>query len=279
MTLFVNMRAGPYGAVCSPFLLEGDALAEPLAMTSVLWNAAPVLLRGRDVILATHGFNVSYVSGLASLARLETALAPAPGEVFLGVLWPGDWILPAINYPFEDGVATSAGRFLADFINRWLASARSVSLVSHSLGARVVLAAAAASKRRIKRACITAGAINAGCLTEEFAAASANCDSIVTLSSRSDKVLEFAYPPGDLLADALDPDHPPGESAMGREGPHVPLSSWVRAYEIADDEGYDHSDYLPPAVLADDAPADARWRRSAQFMAAVLRGRSTSWPG
>ena len=144
-----------------------------------------------------------------------------------------------------------------------------------SLGARVVPAAAAASKQ----ACITASAVNAGCLTEEFAAASANCDNIVTLSCRSDKVLEFAYPPRDLLADALDPDHPPGQSTLGREEPHVPLSSWVRAYEIADANGYDHSDYLPPAVLAGDAPADARWRRLAQFMAEVLRGRSPAWTG
>ena len=278
MTLFVNLRAGPYGAVCSPYLLTGDALAEPPTMTSVVWNAAPVLLRDRDVILATHGFNVSYVSGLRSLARLETAIAPAPGEAFLGVLWPGDWILPAVNYPFEDGVASSAGRLLAGFINRWLASARSVSLVSHSLGARVVLAAIAGSTRRIKRACITAGAVNAGCLTEEFAAASANCDSIVTLSSRSDKVLQFAYPPGDLLADALDPDHPPGESALGRGGPHTPFASWVRAYEIADADGYDHSDYMPPSVPSGDE-ADARWRRSAAFMGGVLRGRSPAWPG
>lgn len=274
----MNLRAGPYGAVCSPYLLDGDALAEPPTMTSVLWNAAPVLLRGRDVILATHGFNVSYVSGLRSLARLEAALALTPGEAYLGVLWPGDWIVPAVNYPFEDGVASSAGRLLAGFINRWLVSARSVSVVSHSLGARVVLAAVAASNRRIKRACIAAGAVNAGCLAEEFAAANANCDSIVTLSSRADKVLEFAYPPGDLLADALDPDHPPGQSAMGRGGPQIPFASWVRAYEIADADGYDHGDYLPPAVTAAD-DADARWRRSVAFMASVLRGRSPAWPG
>ncbi len=29
LTLFVNFRAGPYGAVCSPFVMEGDALADP----------------------------------------------------------------------------------------------------------------------------------------------------------------------------------------------------------------------------------------------------------
>lgn len=275
--MFANMRAGSYGAVCSPFLLDGDALADPPAMTSVLWSAAPILLRDRDVILATHGFNVGYVGGLRSLARLEGALVPAPNEKFLGVLWPGDWIIPAVNYPFEDGVASKSGRLLADFINRWLVSARSVSLISHSLGARVILSAIRGSARRIKCACITAGAVNAGCLNEEFAAASANCDRIVTLSSRADAVLRFAYPPGDLLADIFEPDHPACEAAMGRNGPALPFAAWVRAYEIPEAEGYGHSDYLPEPVISD-ADAQARWQKSVQFMASAVRGRTPMWP-
>lgn len=278
MTLFANFRAGPYGAVCSPYLLDGDAMADPPAMTSVVSGAAPVMLRDRDVILATHGFNVSYVSGLRSLSRLEQALALGNNDAFLGVLWPGDWILPAINYPFENGVASKAGRLLADFINRWLGSARSISLVSHSLGARVVLTAIRGSTRRIRCACIAAGAVNAGCLTEEFAAASANCDRIVTLSSRADTVLRFAYPPGDLLADVFDPDHKPFEAAIGRDGPRTPWASWVRPCEIPENEDYNHSDYLPPAVVGED-DANGRWQKSARFMANVLRGQSPTWPG
>ena len=279
MTLFVNLRAGPYGAVCTPYVLQGDALSEPPAVRSVLWNALPVLLRGKDVILAAHGFNVAYEPSLRSLARLETALAIQPGEAFLGVLWPGDWIAPAINYPFEDGVASHAGDMLAGFMNRWLASARSLSVLSHSLGARVVLAAIKGSRRRIRRACITAGAVNAGCLAEEFAAAATNCDSISTLSSTADRVLEFAYPPGDLLADVLDPDHRPFEAAMGRAGPNLPYPAVVKAYEIAEREAYDHSDYFPPGSPPG-APADGvKWEQSAAFMAGALRGRTPPWPG
>ncbi len=278
MTLFVNLRAGPYGAVCTPYVLSGDALADPPAMASVDWTALPTLVRAKTVFLAAHGFNVSYEAGLRSLARLEAAIAPSSTEIFLGVLWPGDWVVPAINYPFEDGVASQAGAFLGDFMNRWLASARSVNMLSHSLGARVVLAAIKSSQRRIARACITAGAVNAGCLNEEFAAAAANCDSLVTLSSRADQVLEFAYPPGDLLADVLDPDHPPFETALGREGPNLPYASFVRPYEIADADGFDHSDYFPPGDIVGAPQASAKWRQSAQFISATLRGRPTSWP-
>jgi hypothetical protein len=271
MTLFVNLRAGPYGAVCSPYVLTGT----PPDMQSLSWETAPILVRDKDVFLAAHGFNVSYASGLASLAELETALAIQPKECFLGVLWPGDWAIPAINYPFEDKIASNCGDLLAGFINRWLSSARTVSLASHSLGARVILAAIKGSQRRIRRACITAGAVNAGCLGEEFAAANANCDSIITLSSREDRVLEFAYPPGDLLADVLDPDRPPFEAAMGRDGPNRPYSGWVRPYEIADADGYDHSDYFPPSDPANPA---TKWKRPAAFMARVLRDQGPTWP-
>lgn len=253
-------------------------MADPPAMTSVASGAAPIMLRDRDVILATHGFNVSYLSGLRSLARLEQALDLAPNNAFVGVLWPGDWIIPAVNYPFENGVASTSGRFLADFINRWLSSARSISLVSHSLGARVILTAIRGSKRRIRCACVTAAAVNAGCLTEEFNAASANCDRIVTLSSRADTVLRFAYPPGDLLADVLDPDHKPFEAAMGRDGPRMPWASWVRPFEIPECEGYNHSDYLPPGVAGED-DAHGRWQKSARFIASVLLEQSPTWPG
>ena len=279
MTLYVNLRGSAYGAVCSPYVLHGDAEAEAPAMTSLLWNAVPPLARGRDVILATHGFNVSYLAGLRSLGRLETSLGIRRSELFLGVLWPGDWIAPAINYPFEDGVASQSGALLGGFINRWLAGARSVSLISHSLGARVILAAIGRCSRRIRRACVTAGAVNSGCLTEEFAAAAANCDSLVTLSSMEDKVLEFAFPPGDALADVFDPDHPPFEQALGRDGPTTASPAWVRPCEIPDGDDYDHGDYLPPAEFPPAAGSDPRWAVSAAFLSSVMRGGAPVWPG
>jgi hypothetical protein len=278
VTVFVNLRAGSYGAVCSPYVLQGNALVEPPALTSVFWNALPILVRDRDVLLATHGFNVSYDSGLRSLARLEQTLGMRSNEIFLGVLWPGDWAIPAINYPFEDRIASQAGKLLGGFCNSWLGSARSVSMLSHSLGARVVLDAIQASRRRIKRACITAGAVNAACLAEEYAKASANCDEIRTLSSRGDLVLQFAFPPGDMLADLLDPDHPPFEAALGRGGPASPQGANVRAYEIPDTPRYDHSDYMPPSDITKPLDPNGKWAKSAAFMAAAFRGVAPPWP-
>jgi hypothetical protein len=276
VTYFVNLRAGPYGSVCDPYVLEGDGTADPPAMTSVTWNAVPLLAKGKDVLLAAHGFNVSYANGLACLAHLEAALAIQPGELFLGVLWPGDWVIPAVNYPFEDKIASHGGALLGGFCNRWLAGARSLSFLSHSLGARVVLEAIKASSRPVRRACITAGAVNADCLNAEYQAAAANCGEIRTLSSMQDLVLKFAYPPGDLLADLMDPDHIPFEPALGRGGPIAPYGADVRPSEIADAPPYDHGDYFPPA--ASPLPAGGKWRQAAAFMAAAFRGQSPAWP-
>jgi hypothetical protein len=278
MTLYVNLRAGAYGAVCSPYVLEGDGLASPPILASVDWSAVPYRVRGKRVLLATHGFNVSYQSGVCSLAQLEQALSMRPDEVFLGALWPGDWAIPAINYPVEDGIASHAGRLLGGFCNQWLRSAQSVSVLSHSMGARVVLETIKASTRPMRVACITAGAVNAACLREEFAASAANCDQIVILSSRKDLVLEFAYPPGDLVADILDPDHPPFEPALGRGGPTAPWGSSVRPYEIPDADGYDHGDYFPPGAGAPPGSPPAKWTEAARFMAAAFRGGSPPWP-
>lgn len=283
MTYFVNMRAGPYGALCTPFVLTGDALPDPPQVTTVIWEAVPYLVKNRDVFLGTHGFNVPYADGLRCLQRLEAVLAPDPAaEAFMGVLWPGDWAIQAVNYPFEDSISSHAGALLGDFCNRWLKSARSISMVSHSLGARVILGAIKASNRRIRHACITAGAVNSAALREEYAAAAQNCDDIRTLSSMQDMVLRLAYPPGDFLADALDPDHPQFEPAMGRGGPTAPFGANIHPTEIPDAPPYDHGDYFPPGKLPEPLPpappGGPDWRNAARFMADALRGRQPSWP-
>jgi hypothetical protein len=273
MSWFINLRGGAYGAVCAPYVLQGDP--QSLRMSALSNNAISIAAKGKNVLLATHGFNVSYESGLRSLGHLETALDLAADEFFIGVLWPGDWVIPAINYPFEDKIASQSGKYLGDFCGRYLKSVRGLNFVSHSLGARVILEAIIACTLPVRSACITAGAVNAGCLTEEYQAAARKCQDIRTLSSRADTVLQFAFPPGDAAADLLDPDHPPFEPAMGRGGPEPLLQSGVFPTEIPDASGYNHGDYLPPDVLSAEI---VKWQNVARFMAASFRNRSSPWP-
>ena len=278
MTYFVNLRAGDYGAVCDPYLLSGDPLAaDPPLMTSVDWTALKSLAKGKRVVLASHGFNVSYVDGLRSLARLETAMAMRSGELFLGVLWPGDFAIPAINYPFEDKVAMHAGKRLGGFCNQWLAGATSLSFVSHSLGARVILQAVETLDRPARHVCVTAGAVNADCLSTEYAASARQSRAVSTLSSREDMVLALAFPLADPIADILDEDHRPFERALGREGPMSPYGDNITPYQIPDDPAYGHGDYLPPSDFKDDDPT-GEWTRAAAFIARAVRGEAQTWP-
>jgi alpha/beta hydrolase family protein DUF900 len=280
VTYLINLRAGSWGAVCSPYILSGDPLTGQPPMNAVSWDTVAALVRGKALLLAAHGFNVSYDAGLVSLARLESALnlAGSSTDLFFGILWPGDWVIPAINYPAEDKIASHAGRLLGQFCNEWLGGARSISFVSHSLGARVILEAIQRASARVKLACITAGAVNSGCLHEEYSVAASNCDRIPTLSSRQDHVLEFAYPLGDFLGDILYADHPQFEAALGRAGPTPPMGANVAPYEIADRFAYDHGDYFPPGDVHVPVKPDAKWARSVDFISDMYRNEKPSWP-
>jgi hypothetical protein len=278
---FVNLRGSGYGVVCDALALRGADPPDPNALTQVPLESLPALVRGKSVLLATHGFNVSYADGVVSLGRLQDMLRPGPDEVVLGVLWPGDWVIPAINYPFAEGVAKTAGIKLAAFCNAYLTGASRLSFASHSLGARVILQAVARLNRKAHILCIAAGAIGADCLVAEYKAAAANSDEVMTLSSRRDKVLQLAYPVGDIIADLLDLDHKPFARALGREGPQTPFSPPVFARQIPDNLGYDHGDYLPPsdagATYPDTTPP-SDWPASSDFIGRAFRQQPLPWP-
>lgn len=279
MTLFANLRASAWGAVGDARILRGDPFASnPPMMQAVDWAGLDLIFAGRDVALITHGFNVGYVSGMRSLARLEQTLGLAPQSLFVGVLWPGDWVVPAINYPFAVDVARQSGAKLGAFCNAWLGKARSVSLVSHSLGARVILEAAQILERPPRLICLTAGAVNDDCLSTEYQAAAARAKGVQTLGSRCDKVLSLAYPAGDIIAEILHDDHTPFQRALGRAGPRAPWPVTVAPTEIPDAEDFGHGDYLPPDDLQLPAVPNPHWMIAAGFMRRALQGAAPVWP-
>src|SRR5262249_19125517 len=136
VTLYLNFRtAGVGGSIVEdPYVLEGDGLADPVQMKTLGWTIPRERIEGREVVVAVHGFNVGYAQGVHVLAALERDLALASQFVFVGVLWPGDYWIPVVNYPAEAGDAVRCGRLLARFANKNLRAATAVSFVSHSLG-------------------------------------------------------------------------------------------------------------------------------------------------
>ena len=249
MTLFLNLRSQSVGGgIVDPYLLEGSGTVNPPTLAAVPWAEIQGKVAGKDVLLGVHGFNVDYYRGAHSFGQLDTYLGLAnQSEVFIGVLWPGDFWMPVVNYPFEGSDAMDCGRRLAAFCDRWFAGAQSISFVSHSLGARLVLEAVARLGRRARMVCLMAGAINNDCLTAEYRSAAANSDTIFVLASRHDVVVRMAYQIGDPISNILDHDHAFFQKALGYEGPPSPAAPPVAfPWQIQDDYAYGHGHYLPP---------------------------------
>jgi hypothetical protein len=161
------------------------------------------------------------------------------------VLWPGDSIwLHGLDYPEEPKIADGAGQSLGPFLDANFGGAASISLASHSLGARVVLSTIANMKRPVRRLTIMAGAIDDDCLTTEFQAVVPKIGEISVLASHEDKVLSMLFPLGNVAGGILTAGHPWWHEALGRGGPNPAPDHFQAPFEIPDDWGYDHGDYL-----------------------------------
>lgn len=218
-------------------------------------------IHGQDVLIGTHGFNVNRQQGIECLSYWESLLVPNPFPgAFVGLLWPGDSeSLHALSYPVEPKNATAAGNMIATFVDNNFGNASSISFVSHSLGARVVLQAISQMHLPVRRAILMAGAIGDHCLTGEFAAVQNKVEVISVLASKKDEVLRWAFPVGDLAAEIIDHDHPWWESALGRFGPSPRPEHFRNPCEIPKGWDYGHGDYLqtqPPAPATIPPPTD-----------------------
>ena len=286
ITFYLNFRAQSIGGgVAGPSAWQGDGDTADPALLPLEDAALRGLVAGRDVLFAVHGFATEQLYGTRMFARLnaQLALTLPPSAVFIGVLWPGDSWLPFVDYPFEGSFAMETGNRLAHYINTWMGLANSVSFLSHSLGARVVLQTVPLLSRKAKLLCLTAAAVNQGCLAEEYAAAVSKDTAITALASREDHVLELAYPPGDAAADTLIHDHPYLEPALGYAGPPPGMRPQPipTPWEIPVGDAYDHGDYHAPgdntpATL--DAAGRPRWIAVAEYFLRAWRGQTQTWP-
>ena len=210
-------------------------------------------VRGRDVLLVTHGFNVPQMDGLQKLSDWAK-LVNLGSAVCVGMLWPGDarWI-HVVDYPLEGNEAMDAGDALAAFINNNFSAALSLSFASHSLGARVVMQTIAGlSRSSVRRLLLMAGAIDNTCLGSEYAAAAGKVQSISVLASRSDDVLKWAFPAGNFVSGLFSRGVPYVHEAMGREGPaepYPPANNLHADWQIPDGWDFGHGSYLPPSPL------------------------------
>jgi hypothetical protein len=278
MTLFLDLRATDVGGICAPGVTVRQDGNTPSA------DDFANQVRGRDLVLATHGFNVDRKSGMQCLSDWEKLCTLPASCLFVGVLWPGDSrYLPVLDYPVEGDEAITSGRHLSAFLNQYAAGAASLSFSSHSLGGRVILETLAGLNRRARRVLLMAGAIENNCLQQEYSDAAKNADQILVLASVSDWVLHLAFPIGNPIGQIIMHGHPYFRTALGRDGPseQIPPEQQGGSWDIPKGWTYVHADYLPkdssqtrvpPPVSRpgqnDPKPEKAAW--SARVLSAVL---------
>jgi pimeloyl-ACP methyl ester carboxylesterase len=255
MTTFLDVRAlaGSGGVSDKVQIKTGTTIHN---YTDLSPSDLLTFIHGQHVLIGTHGFNVNRSDGIQHLSFWEGLLQLPPSSVFIGLLWPGDSeSFHALSYPVEPKLAMDSGNMLAAFLDSNFQNAASVSLVSHSLGARVVLQTASQMHLPIRRLILMAGAIGDDCLTAEYAAVVAKVEMISVLASMEDEVLRWAFPIGDFASDFFDHNHPWFESAVGRSGPRKRPDHYQSPCEIPDCWNYGHGNYLQvdpqaPPILA-----------------------------
>jgi hypothetical protein len=245
MTHFIDVRMQAVGGEVATVvaLNQGTNLGN---YSGLLLADLLAAIRGRHVLIATHGFNVNREDGIAHLSNWESLLQFPQASAFVGLLWPGDSVWAhGLDYPDEPKVANQAGQLIGPFIDAQFGAAASVSFASHSLGARLVLETIANMKTPVRRAILMAGAIDDDCLTTEFQAAGAKIGTISVLASKKDEVLSALFPLGNVLGGILTVGHPWWHGALGRSGPSQPgPANFQPPFEIPDVWEFGHGNYL-----------------------------------
>jgi hypothetical protein len=244
MTQFLDLRLAPVGGglAASVGIRENTGGGYLSISPNDLLNS----IRGRHLLLATHGFNVDRAHGVGSLSNWESLLQLPEPSAFLGVLWPGDSIWAhGLDYPDKPKIADDAGSLLAGFIDVNFQQAASISFASHSLGARVVLATISHLSLPVRCVTLMAPAIDDNCLTTEFKALATKISALSVLASKKDKVLSVCFPLGNWIAGILAEGHPWWRAALGHCGPAKPWpANFQPPFEIPDNWKFEHGNYL-----------------------------------
>ena len=213
-------------------------------------------IRGRDVFLMAHGYNVDREHGTNSLNQWKSKLNLPTPPIFIGVLWPGDCVLPIfIDYVWEGSEAEKSGTMLGEFVRDNFGFAASLTFASHSLGARIVLQAiqTLADPVRVRNLILFAAAIEDDTLLHEFNAAARRIDRISIVYSLEDHVLQLAYPGGNLIGGLIERGDPNVKAALGRLGPSAPWPGKILPNpRLPSSWNFGHTDYMTTTPVPGD---------------------------
>jgi len=250
MDWFLDLRAWGRGGLVGTLKVSDGAKFYPDA--NDLLND----IRGRDVFLMAHGYDVDREHGTQSLTQWKSKLEFGVQPVFIGVLWPGDCVLPIfIDYVWEGSEAEKSGTMLGEFVRDNFGFAASLTFASHSLGARVVLQAiqTLADSDRVRNLILLAAAIEDDTLLQEFKGAAKKVDRISVVYSFEDHVLQLAYPGGNLIGGLIERGDPNVKAALGRLGPIQPWpGNFLPNPPLPCFWRYGHTDYMTTQPVVGD---------------------------
>jgi pimeloyl-ACP methyl ester carboxylesterase len=159
-----------------------------------------------------HGYNRTE----AQVAQDYIPFSAALNQDCIAYSWPGG--CHPLDFPAAVVRADLAGYRLRDVFSMRSLRASSENLITHSLGARVALAALRDGLFRVKKLILMGAAVDWIAFNQgaEFERVPACCDSIHVLYSNHDDVLKLAFPLGDFGGD---------HRALGLDGPCEPLEN------------------------------------------------------
>lgn len=251
---------------------EGGALPAPGTLLCY-----PQVLARRECLVLIHGYNnhageaaAAYIGFRHRECGWFDDLTPEKLENAIGdAHWPGDsaWAGPLdwldfAFYPFAVGVAKNAGPQLADLLHR-LPNLERVHFIAHSLGCRVALETIARLRAdgypAMGRVCLMAAAVpcemveSGGRFEALLRSLAVDGVEVRVLHSTEDRVLRFAFPPGQTAAGE------PTVRALGLNGPPVDMPGRGANVSELRIDGATHGDYWghSTTVASEEATRDA----------------------
>lgn len=170
------------------------------------------VIKNKNVLILVHGYNNEQYEVYDAYQIIEQKIqifVANTYDLILGYSWPGgnhktEWLQGKSR-------ANSVARIFRFLVEELSASAKAIDIMSHSLGARVVLKALKESQLQdaVRNYYCTAAAVDNECLEqdEEFYNALASCSRLFVFHSSRDGILRIAY-------GAAERDH-----ALGLYGP------------------------------------------------------------
>jgi hypothetical protein len=241
MDWFIDLRAWGHGGPVGTLKVSDG--------TKFYGDARSLLndIRGRDVFLMAHGYNVDREHGTQSLMQWKSKLKIDTSAVFIGVLWPGDCVLPIfIDYVWEGSESEKSGAMLGEFVRD------NFGFAASSLGARVVLQAiqSLADSDRVRNLILLSAAIEDDTLLREFNGAANKVDRISIVYSLEDYILQLAYPGGNLIGGLIERGDPNVKAALGRLGPSAPWTGKILPNpRLPSCWNFGHTDYMTTSAV------------------------------